>query len=239
MSKNFLIFAHRGASGYEFENSLSAFKKAIQLKADFIETDVRKTKDKELILVHDNNLSSLTNYKMIVSRSKYHELKNIKLNNNESIPRLDDLLELQKGQIKLNLEIKVRKIEETIIHRIKKYDLIDQVVFSSFSLKTLRRIKKIEPSSKLHLIFFYPNNTFYKRFQFKKLVELGISALSPLYAHITDDFIKNAFDAGLKIYPWTVNDALKVMELKNRGINGIITDYPDILSKLKLKSLQN
>ena len=125
MKTKFKIIAHRGASGYDFENSMSAFKKAIELKADVIETDVRKTKDNVLILSHDDNLQFLTNSNKIISESTFKELEFVKLNNGELIPTVEDLLSIHNGEITFNFEIKVENAEEILVQLVKKYDLLN------------------------------------------------------------------------------------------------------------------
>ena len=231
MTKDFILFAHRGASGYELENSMSSFIKAIQMKPNFIETDVRKTKDNVLILIHDDNLRKLAFSNRSVSKLNINQLNNIKLLNGESIPTLENLLELHDGKIKFDLEIKVGHIEKKIIETVKKYDLLDQVVFSNFSLKSLNKIHNIEPKAELQLLVLFPHVIFDKLDLFKKLLNIGITAINPIYQIITDNLIQNAHAIGLKIFPWTINDRIKLMELKEKGIDGVFTDYPDILDQ--------
>ena len=235
MKSKFKIIAHRGASGYEFENSMSAFKKAIELKADVIETDVRKTKDNVLILSHDDNLHNLTNSNKIISESTFKELEFIKLNNGELIPTVEDLLSIHKGEIIFNLEIKVENVEKLLVQLVKKYDLLNHVVFSSFSLDVLMNIKKIEPRAQLQFVTIFPHIVFPERNQLKKLAELGIHALNPLYSLITEDLIKQAREVGLELYPWTINDMDTILKMIELGIDGVMTDYPDILNQTSIK----
>jgi len=235
MKSKFKIIAHRGASGYDFENSMSAFKKAIELKADVIETDVRKTKDDVLILSHDDSLQNLTNSNKIISESTFKELEFVKLNNGELIPTVEDLLSIHNGEIIFNLEIKVENAEELLVELVKKYDLLNHVVFSSFSLEVLMNIKEIEPRAQLQFVSIFPHIVFPERDQLKKLAELGIHALNPLYSLITEDLIKQARDVGLELYPWTINDMDTILKMIELGIDGIMTDYPDILNQTTIK----
>ena len=235
MKTKFKIIAHRGASGYDFENSMSAFKKAIELKADVIETDVRKTKDNVLILSHDDNLQFLTNSNKIISESTFKELEFVKLNNGELIPTVEDLLSIHNGEITFNFEIKVENAEEILVQLVKKYDLLNHVVFSSFSLDVLMNIKKIEPRAQLQFVTIFPHIVFPSQNELKKLVDLGIHALNPLHSLITEELIKQARDVGLELYPWTINDMDRILELIKLGVDGVITDYPDILNQTTIK----
>ena len=234
MMKEFIMFAHRGASGYEFENSVSSFIRAIQMKAHFIETDVQKTKDNVLVLIHDDNLRKLTFSNRSVSKLNFDQLNNIKLLNGESIPTLENLLELHDGKIKFDLEIKVGNIEKKLIETVKKYDLLDQVVFSNFSLKSLNKIHGIEPKAQLQLLILFPHVIFRKLNMLKKLLDIGITAINPIFPIVTNSLIQNAHAIGLKVYPWTINDRIKLSQLIEMGIDGVFTDYPDILNQENL-----
>lgn len=229
MKRDIIIIAHRGASGYEFENSLSAFQKAVELKADVIETDIQKTKDNILVLNHFDNLYFVTNKNKIISKLNYNELKTIKLKNGEPIPTLEDLLERYQGKIKFNLQLKGHNIEHLILQLVKKYDLLDEVVFSAFRIRTLKKIKNIEPRAKFELLTLFPYRIFQLVYEFKNLITLGVSSINPIYPVLTKGLINHAHRFGLKVYPWTINNKKKILELKKKGIDGVITNYPDII----------
>ena len=237
MQKSFDIIAHRGASGYEIENSMGAFKKAVELRANFIETDIRKTRDGVLVLSHDDNLRFLTNQKKFISKSTCRDIGHIKLNNEELIPTVEDLFSIHKNEIKFNLEIKSIHTEKLIVDLVKSYDLLEQVVFSSFSLKVLNKIKRIETNARLQFIMKFPHVLNQKIYTLKKLKDMGITAINPMYSLITNDLIELTQHVGLELYPWTVNDINVVLKLKALGIDGVITDYPDILNKPVIKPL--
>ena len=229
MKKDFTIIAHRGASGYELENSLSAFQKAVELKAAVIETDVQRTKDNILVLNHFDNLYFVTNKYKIISKLEYKELKNIKLKNGEQIPTLNDLLERYKGKIKFNLQLKGHNIERLLVESVNNHDLLDDVVFSAFRIRNLKKIKRIEPRARFELLTIFPYRIFQLIYYFKNLVKLGVTAINPIYPILTKGLINHAHQFGLKIYPWTVNNKEKIIELKKKGIDGVVTNYPDII----------
>ncbi len=228
---DFIMIAHRGASGYELENSMSAFDKAVKLKADFLETDIQITKDKVLVCNHWNNLYFVTKKNKLISNLTYNELNKIKLRNGESIPTVNELLDKLQGKIKFNLQIKANDIEKKLVFLINKYDLMDDVVFSAFKMKSFRRIKQIEPKSKFQILSFLPYRIFKLIFPFKKLKTLGVESINPLYTIITKGLVREAHLARLKIYPWTVNNKEIILKLKDKGVDGIITNYPDILTR--------
>ncbi|MHA1786205.1 MAG: glycerophosphodiester phosphodiesterase [Candidatus Helarchaeota archaeon] len=226
----FLIIAHRGASRFEFENSMSAFKKAVKLGADMIETDVQKTKDGVLVLNHDNSLYHATGKRRLISKLTHAELKKLKLKNGEPIVTVDDLLSELKNKIKFNLEIKTHNIEKKVLFLVKSHDLLDDVIFSNFSLKSIKRIKNIEPKAHVAFLTIFPYRILQTFFPMKKLVKIGIEALNPLHNVVSDGLIKNVHQHDMKIYPWTINNKKRILYLKEKEVDGVFTDYPNILN---------
>lgn len=229
--KDFIIIAHRGASGYEFENSMAAFKKAIELKADMIETDAQKTKDGEIVLNHDNSIKKTTNQKGRLSGLSFTELKNIRLKNGDPIPTYQDLIDLCRGKIQINLEIKARNIEKTVIDITLKNRMIDDVVFSCFSFDALKKIREISSKARIaYLIIIQGSFIARLNFWMKKITDLGIESINPFHQFISSKLVHEAHKRDIKILPWTINDPKKIRTLiKEKQIDGVFTDYPDVL----------
>ncbi|MFX1453147.1 MAG: glycerophosphodiester phosphodiesterase [Promethearchaeota archaeon] len=231
--KNFTIIAHRGASGYEFENSISAFKKAIELKAAMIETDAQITKDGVIILNHDNGIKKTTNQKGFISKLTLDEIRKIPLQIGEIMPTYQDLLDLCKGKIEINLEIKARRIEKKVIDITIKNDMLDNVIFSSFSLKTLKTLREYNNSARLAYLIII-EGSFIARLNYwmKKITDLKIESINPFHMFISSKLTNEAHKQNILIYPWTINDASEIRRLiKEKNIDGVFTDYPDILNK--------
>lgn len=229
----FTIIAHRGASGYEFENSMSAFKKAIELKADMIETDAQITSDGKIVLNHDNSIKHTTGNKGKISKLSFEELRKIPLKNGEVIPTYSELLDLCKGKIEINLEIKARRIEKKVIDITLQHDMLENVVFSCFSLKTLTKIKELNPKARIGYLIIV-EGTFMARFNFwmTKILNAKVESINPFHTFISTKLVEEAHKHGILIYPWTINDAAKITNLiKDKKIDGVFTDYPDILKK--------
>ncbi|MHA1385760.1 MAG: glycerophosphodiester phosphodiesterase [Candidatus Helarchaeota archaeon] len=229
--RKFTIIAHRGASGYEFENSMKAFKKAIELKAQMIETDAQISSDGIIVLNHDNNIKKTTNQKGKISKLSFEELKKIPLKNGEQIPTYQELLELCKGKIEINLEIKARKIEKKVLNITQDNGMLEDVVFSSFSFKTLKNIRDLNSKARLAYLIII-EGSFIARLNFwmDKIVNLGIESINPFHTFISSKLVKEAHKKEILIFPWTINDADKIRSLiKEKNIDGVFTDYPDIL----------
>ncbi len=117
----FLIIGHRGASGYEPENTLLSFKKAISLNADMIEMDIFKCKTGELVIIHDNTVDRTTNGKGYIRDLTFQELRILDAGKGEKIPTLTEVLDLVNNKIKINLELKGEETAGPVCELIRKY----------------------------------------------------------------------------------------------------------------------
>lgn len=212
MSK--LIIAHRGGKEFAPENSLEAIQKAIEINTPMFEFDLRKTKDGKLVIFHDP--VELT----------YEELNK---QTEHKIPLLKEVLELAKGKIKIDLEIKEAGYEEETISMIKEYLKLEDVVITSFKSAVLRTIKQIEPKLKTGLIVGSRNN--FQQFKdifciFKlKLLKANVLILNYRYLNIKLHYLAYIFK--IPVYVWLVNDIHLIEKLiKDKRISAIITDKP-------------
>ena len=153
------IIAHRGASGYAPENTMEAFKLAVGLGAEGIETDVHLTRDGHVVIIHDEKIDRTSNGLGYIKDCTYEQLSAFNYNNHMEqyefckLPLLSDLLELVKSTgILLNIELKTDfygypGIEEKVIQLVKAYGVEQQVIYSSFNHYTLMTVKSIDPNA--------------------------------------------------------------------------------------------
>lgn len=219
----FAKIAHRGASAYNTENTITSIKEAIYQKADMVEIDVRFTKDKIPILSHDPTLKRLAKKKIIIQNTSFKMLRSIKLKNNETMATLEEALDVAKGKIIMLLDVKARGIEGEIVAEIKCRDMEDQVLISSTDLVVLRRIKKLDPGLKTALIFKFLISSILRA---KKM---GCYSVHPNHMGTTAGMIRLAKRHGLKVHPFTVNNSKRMRQLIKMGVDGIITDKPVLL----------
>lgn len=234
-------YAHRGASGYFPENTMLAFEKALPMGATGIETDVQMTKDGVLVLIHDETLDRTTNVTGFVKDYTYKELLKIDAGShfssefkNVKIPALDELIQFAKDKnLQLNLELKNNiiqypKIEEKVLDMIEKYKIKDRIIISSFNHYSMVKVKEIDKETKVGLLY---SATLYHPENYGKA--LGVEALHPLYFAVdSEEIIQGIKAAGLMINPYTIDDEGDMRRFIDYGVDGIITDYPDKLSKL-------
>ena len=236
-----LIIAHRGASNIAPENTLLAFQKAIDLKADLIEFDLQETKDNHLVVTHDEELSRLTGFKGLVRNLTLKELKKLDFGDGESIPTLDELIEVTRGKIGLNCEIKVSGIAEKTIEIMRRYDIIDSTIISSFLHDELLIVQKIEPKIRIASLEPTPNSNTMdwpgKQRMIQFCIDNNFYSINPLAMMVDKQFVDYAHEFNIKVFPWTVDIKIMIKKLVRFGVDGIITNdveiVRDICSKLK------
>lgn len=226
--KNTIIIGHRGCPHCEPENTLKSFKKAIDDGAEMIELDVRTTKDKQLIVMHDSNLLRTTG---IDKQIKSMTLKDIRKHTTqgETIPTLKETIEFLKGKCMMNIESKDASAAESIIKIINKTKTIEDVILASRSWRFLMKVKITNPFIKTSWIFSRPRVAYILR---AKL--MGVYSLQPHITFATRRMIKRAQKNNLKVFVWW--NAYPIWEVNMKRINslkpdGIITH--DTSMKLK------
>lgn len=232
------VIAHRGASGYAPENTLSAFEKALKLKADYIELDVQMSKDKKLIVMHDITLDRTTNGIGKVGSFSLEELKALEITsrsfqhiNREKIPTLEEVLQRYWGKIGILIELKAPwlypGIERELAKTLKEYLLhqsTSKLIVQSFDHKAMMKLHKLLPKVPIGVIIYKQEHLTYS-----KLKELATFAdyINPRADLVTFELIQIIHQLGLKMMIWTLEDPAEVHPFILRNVDGIITDYPD------------
>lgn len=234
--KNILVIAHRGASGYAPENTLASMKKAIEMKADMSELDVQETADGKMIILHDGSLKRTTGVDKNIWETNYADLKGLDAGSwfseeykGESIPTLQEVIDLVKGKMKLNIELKTNKHEKKLAERTLKIvednNFLDQVVFTSFKFAEADKVKELNPKAKVGYLFSkLPKDV--------DVFTANIDVLSAKYKLVDAEFVKKAKANGKEVVVWTVNKPEDMKRMIELGVDAIITNYPDILRKI-------
>jgi glycerophosphoryl diester phosphodiesterase len=226
--KEILIVGHAGGKKTAPENTLKAFKKAIKLKADYIEFDVRLSKDNEIVIMHDPDTFNATGVPGLVKNKTLKELKELDVGEGEKIPTFREIIELANHKIKLLLHINVTNMENQIITILRQHDYLEMTIVSCMVHKYLFTYRKIEPELKLAALENLYYNELPKWDIRKKLINNAANnqlyAINPEYHLIDAQFVAYAHKNNLKIFPWTVNDKYDMEFLINLGIDGLITD---------------
>jgi glycerophosphoryl diester phosphodiesterase len=217
----FLKIGHRGARGYEIENTLESFKKAIELGANAIEMDVRRSRDSRLVIIHDDNLKKVFGKDIQVNEATLNELKQW---TNNKIPTLEEALEwIGKKVEKILVELKEVGYEKRVLEAIRKEGLSDRVIIVSFHEKALADVRKADGKIEMGLIYSRHKNPI------DAALKLNASYLVPLYRFTHTQNISDAHKKNLKVIVWTINTKEEAEEYKVKGVDGIASDKPDCL----------
>jgi len=218
-----LKIGHRGAKFYEPENTLRSFRKALELGVDAVELDVRRTKDGEVVVIHDAEVDRTTNGKGLVSELTLEEIKKLVTDKGEKIPTLEEALDFLDKKVKVLIELKETGIEEDVLNLIREKELEKNVILISFLESALGKIRALNKDVETGLIYVRHENPV------KAALELKANYLLPLYRFTRAEEIKKAHENGLKIIVWTINDEKEVSAYVKKGVDGITSDKPNIL----------
>ncbi len=218
-----LRIGHRGARAYEPENTLRSFRKAIEIGVNAVEFDVRKTKDKKLVVIHDADVTRTTNGKGLVSDLTFAEIKELSAENSEKIPSLDEALDFLDSKVKILIELKEIDVERQVISSVRKRGLEKNVIIVSFIEQTLQKVRELDEEVETGLIYVKHKNPL------KAALELRANYLLPLYRFTHSANVQIAHEKGLKVIVWTINKPEEVTEYMKKGVDGIASDKPDIL----------
>ena len=232
-----LIHAHRGASAYRPENTLEAFSLAIEQKADTIELDVHLTKDGKIVVAHDERLERVSNGTGYINDHTLDELKSLnfgKLFKDGPVCRIPTMAEVfslvRPSSLTLNIELKTTErlypeLPEKITAMADEYAMGDRVIYSSFNHYSLQEIKKLKPSAKTGLLYqlgmvdpwVYANY-------------VNAYAIHPHYYVIAalPETVERCHENGIKVNVWTVDESEAIKQMLKCGVDGIITNKPDI-----------
>lgn len=223
LQHKFFKIAHRGASAYEPENTLRSFKLAFDMKADMIELDVRMSKDRHLVVVHDSTVDRTTNGRGYVKDMTLEELKKLDAGKGETIPTLEEVIEVGAEKTKFAIEIKEQGTEEKAIGLIKDYKLLDDVFIISKNPESLKNVKNLEGAIRTCLI------TIFSCTSINSGRESLADAIAPFHFFITKGLVKKVQRSGLLLFTWVVDSEKRALWMKDIGINGIVTNRPDII----------
>jgi len=230
------VIAHRGSSELAPENTEAAIRKAIEQGIEFVETDVQRTSDDVLVLMHDNNVERTTDGVGLISEMTWEEVASLDAGSyfssefvGEGVPTLNSILEMAvERDITLFLEVKSPEdypgIETQIIGAIQKYQARAQVIIISFDLEWLKVVRKSEADTSVGWICLWMGRT--SRLPVNKTVHIH-------WAGIVADptLVKRTHDKGYQVIAWTVNNLPLMKVMLWLGVDGITTDRPDLWMK--------
>ena len=222
-----LCIGHRGAMGYEPENTLLSIRKALALGVDWVEVDVYNVEN-NLVVIHDRRLERTTNGTGYTEEQTFAYLRSLDAGKGEQIPTLSEVLETVKRQALINIELKGTNTAELVVNLIQKYiargwSYADFLV-SSFNHYELKKVKDYCPQIALGLLIYgLPLN------YLEIAINLEAIAIIPNIDFVTTDLIQAAHQHNLKVLVYTVNDPDDLKRMRKLKVDGIFTNYPDRL----------
>lgn len=242
-NQSFQIVAHRGLPEDYPENTLIAYKHALMLHIDMLEIDVHYTKDKQLVVIHDDTIDRTSNGKGKVIDYTLDELREFDFGayrgdkfKGERIPTLEEVLDLVDHFSKtLLLEIKKPSqypgIEEMIVEKLKERGMPKhKVILQSFDFDCVKKLAEMNLEFELGVLLS-KKQYWYKLPNFKEIAKVADYA-NPNYALVTKRFMKHAHEEMLKVLPYTVNESKAVKKLIDVEVDGVISDIPEDIFKL-------
>lgn len=236
VEKEVQITAHRGSSIKAPENSVSAVVEAIGDGADYAEIDVMTTKDDVVVLFHDNTLKRFDGTSRMIKNLTLDEVKVIDIGSKfgkefkgEGIPTLEEILNLSRDNIKLNIELKPRKkddmLAELVANMITEEGLEDQVIISSQNYESLQRVKDINPLIDVGFIV---------TFGIGDLSKLNVDFISVEYGMAKQELVYTMHALDKEVHVWTINDKKKAENAIKLGVDNIITDNVGLLQRTQV-----
>lgn len=227
------VIAHRGASGERPENTLSAFRLAVEQRADMIETDLHLARDGAIPLTHDATLSHLGG-RGEVADATWAELRALDAGRGERIPALGEVLDELGPRIPFNLELKVGTrgsyvgLEAAAWAAVERRGLAAQTLFSSFYDPVLAALRAESAAARIALLISRQSDAGWA----KRARALGAEALNPELALVTPELVRAAHGEGLAVYVFTVDPEPEMRRMRDLGVDGLFTNHPARLRRL-------
>ena len=229
-TNKFIVYAHRGASEYAPENTMSSFYLGLHTGANGIETDIRRTKDGMLVLFHDKTLERVMKREGNTEDFTYEELSRFPVlhptnGSKDFVVRLEDFLRyLGAHDVMIALELKAPDIEEDTYALVKNYHLEDKVIVTSFNLDYLINLKSLYPEASLGYLTEDFDDALLARMK-----EIGIGQLCPRATNLTPEKVEKWHSLDFNVRAWGVKDVEIMKNAYDCGVDGMTVNFPDRL----------
>jgi glycerophosphoryl diester phosphodiesterase len=225
--KKILKIAHRGAKGYEPENTLVAFEKALELDVDGIELDVHLSSDGHLVVIHDETIDRTTNGKGLVNALSLQEIKSFRTKKNQQILTLFEVLDIVNRQCLINIELKGNATAKPVIELIERYVLDKNWAYSDFVVSSFNwnLLQIVRFSNEKIPIGVLTHTDLELAIAFATFIKA--ETIHTYFHLLTKENIIEMQKNGFQVFAWTVNEYEDIKLIKSFEVNGIISDFPD------------
>ena len=213
------VIAHRGASGYEYENSRAAFRRAIMLDADGVELDIHATRDGALVVHHD---AEIPGFGPIAQLSRA-EARQVRIRNGEPLPLLSEVLELV-GDREVYVEVKSlpETHDEELLAVLDRSPVPVRYSVHSFDHRIVRRLGECRPDLRRGILL-----SAYLDDPVAAMCRVGATTLWQEWQLVDQELVNRVHDAGFSIIAWTVNEIGDMERMARLGVDGLCGNYPD------------
>ena len=241
IDKPVYVTAHRGSSGRAPQNTISAFVAAIEDEADYAELDVQETRDGVVVVLHDTNLHHVGGVDANIWELNYSELQEIDVGTSfspefagERVPTLEEVIDVTKGKVKLNIELKLNGHEKNLVENtvriVEEKGIEDECVISSLDYNALKEVRTLNHDLRIGMIIAAVIGDYSKS-------DVDFYSVEPNLV-LTKKFMRDAHDDNKEVHIWTLNPTADVSQSVDLGVDNIINDYPVMVQEL-LNEKQN
>ena len=228
------IFAHRGANAFRTENTMAAFRLAVEQGADGIELDVQLTRDGVLVVLHDETVDRVWDGNGTVKDFTYPQLRELRAREQTGgkrayIPTLEEVLKFCSAlPIMLNIELKTNiepypGIEKMVVDLVHQYNMTEFVLYSSFNHMSLVTLKQYDSGARIGLLY---SDILVRPWDYANAV--GADAIHPnINSMRIQNLVRDCHQHGIHVNVWTVDEPERMHYCLDQGVDGIITNKPD------------
>ncbi len=243
------VIAHRGFSGKAPENTLVAVRRAIELGADMVEIDVGLTRDGHVVVLHDETLDRTTDGEGLLSEATLEEVRKLDAGSwfapefaGEKVPTLAEVLDLVRGRILMNVEIKgeavsdetAAGIADKVLQLVRARDMEDEIVISSFEPEALRQMRELD--AHVMTASLYNKELHNKMGPVEVMDAVGSNGFNLSQRRVNRKIVRACHEAGRPVAVYTVNKKAKMRCLIAIGVDALFTDRPDLMLQVLAES---
>ena len=228
------ITAHRGGAGAAPENTLAAIRQAIEDGTDWIEIDVQESKDGVVVVAHDSDLAKVAGNPVKIWAATADELRSIDIGSyfdprfkDERVPTLEEVLQTCKGNVQINIELKyyghTQDLENRVIELVERFEMESEIVVMSLESKGIEKVKALRPEWTVGLLTAVVAGD---------LTRAKADFLAVKSSIASSAFIQAAHNRNKTVSAWTVNEGYAMSAMISRGVDNLITDYPDVARRV-------
>lgn len=225
------VVAHRGFSGLKPENTLAAYRAAVEVGANGAECDIRRATDGVIYIMHDGNFKRTAGHDIPAGTVPYTEIAQFDAGEGERIPTLEEYLALLKGtQTRPVVEIKEDGFEAQVVETIRAFELEREAVVIDFSAARVKKIREIAPEICAAWLCSFNEDTPEDEIAAKiisTLKDCNTNVVDMCFNRTTPTLVEKLHNAGITVWCWTVDNPDDIARLYEMGVESITTNYPD------------